>query len=676
MKKLSLGFLVGWLIASQAFAGLPPPTAKGQNDTSAPPTFNLQVPNSQSTRVNGTTALLDTGNLNELANPGFDGGTTGWTASGGTFGTTPTAAFLGDGKLTGSWDSSGVNQTLTSTGVTITSGDGRSSQNYTASMRFKCATGTCTHKIQLYDGTNVLAESTITSSTSQFVRTSVTGPAPASGTVYLRILAVGADENGLYLDSGYLGRAEGFNMSQLSQSKLVGSLYFPVTASCTWDRTSTSIGAFTTTAACPGPTVEVSDTINIATTDADLPQFTMTNMPPGKYFIVTTLAAGQTTTGANDVWTLSDGTTTSGSAAEKNASNSQVTNVTILSAFNYTTAQSTKTFAVQASADTGTVSILNSASGRRLTFQVYYAPSSAEQAYRQDQLPASWSGYHFNDCSWASTGTSLADPADDASCTFTERQNRNFGTVTSYGSKKPGIAFTPNRAGRYWVCAQPIVSGSTTTTYTTVELSDTNSNVIGLSGAYGSNFQAAPVCGVYNASSTSAVTIRLRIAANTGTSTLNASGAAGGTSIEWAITSLDQSFPAPVLASSAVYLQYTGNGANAITANTTNLTWSTKVVDSHNAWNGTTFTAPRAGWYNIVGGVLGTATGNIFYLYKNGSAATMLNGSGATSARHGLIGAIYLTGGDTLTVREDGSDTLSNSATDHWISISSQGGAW
>lgn len=74
MRTLN-SIILGLLISSQAFAGLPPTTVKGQNDSAASVTFNLQVPESQSTRVNGTTALIETGNGNLLGNPGAEGST-------------------------------------------------------------------------------------------------------------------------------------------------------------------------------------------------------------------------------------------------------------------------------------------------------------------------------------------------------------------------------------------------------------------------------------------------------------------------------------------------------------------------------------------------------------------------------------------------------------------------
>jgi hypothetical protein len=75
MKNLKM-ILIAFLISSQAFAGLPPTTGKGQRDTAASVTFNFQAPKKQMTRVNGTTALIETGNGNYIANPGIESGST------------------------------------------------------------------------------------------------------------------------------------------------------------------------------------------------------------------------------------------------------------------------------------------------------------------------------------------------------------------------------------------------------------------------------------------------------------------------------------------------------------------------------------------------------------------------------------------------------------------------
>lgn len=118
-----------------------------------------------------------------------------------------------------------------------------------------------------------------------------------------------------------------------------------------------------------------------------------------------------------------------------------------------------------------------------------------------------------------------------------------------------------------------------------------------------------------------------------------------------------------------VEAQYTGNAGGSITANVTNIDFTTKVNDTHAAWSGTVFTAPVSGQYNISGCVkLTTGAARGIFAYKNGSSIYQLNSAASLDA-FGLSGSVYLVSGDTLSFRSDVTATLSNSATIHWISI-------
>lgn len=134
--------------------------------------------------------------------------------------------------------------------------------------------------------------------------------------------------------------------------------------------------------------------------------------------------------------------------------------------------------------------------------------------------------------------------------------------------------------------------------------------------------------------------------------------------------------PAQVAASEKVYLKYTGNAGGAITANVTNVDFTTKVTDSHGSWSGTTFTAPRPSWYDFDGSWnCTTGAAKDLQLYINGSAKEFVsyNTTGAASSFVMFSGGAYLNAGETATLRSDTSATLSNSATLHWLSIRSQG---
>jgi hypothetical protein len=118
-------------------------------------------------------------------------------------------------------------------------------------------------------------------------------------------------------------------------------------------------------------------------------------------------------------------------------------------------------------------------------------------------------------------------------------------------------------------------------------------------------------------------------------------------------------------------VEYTGNAGTALTANVTNIDFSTKVRDSHGAFNGTTFTAPLPGSYNISGSITLTAgVASAFSAYVNGSQRAQIGGQASTvTSFHSIAGQVYLNAGDTLTIRTNANATLSNSAISHRLTI-------
>ena len=183
------------------------------------------------------------------------------------------------------------------------------------------------------------------------------------------------------------------------------------------------------------------------------------------------------------------------------------------------------------------------------------APLSSQIAVTPDTSAMSWSGYHDTDCGFAISSTTIADTSSDASCTFTERTNSNFGTVTSYlsGSDKlPGIVFTPKRAAKYYVCASTPVYGSAVDKGVYLELSDLTPIVIssGMNAVERANNQKTIVmCGLYSATSTAAKTIRIRTLVDSG-STAALAGYSVAKTVEWSIIAADQVFPMPVIVNS------------------------------------------------------------------------------------------------------------------------------
>jgi hypothetical protein len=134
--------------------------------------------------------------------------------------------------------------------------------------------------------------------------------------------------------------------------------------------------------------------------------------------------------------------------------------------------------------------------------------------------------------------------------------------------------------------------------------------------------------------------------------------------------------PSQIAASEKIRVQYTGNAGAANTADVTDVDFVTKVVDSHGAWSGTTFTAPRADWYDFKAMIFCTTSASRsfslfvggskrYYMFSVPAAGTSMHGPGTTG--------IYLLAGETATIRLDTNGTLSNNAVNHWVAITSQG---
>jgi hypothetical protein len=116
---------------------------------------------------------------------------------------------------------------------------------------------------------------------------------------------------------------------------------------------------------------------------------------------------------------------------------------------------------------------------------------------------------------------------------------------------------------------------------------------------------------------------------------------------------------------------YTGNGGQAITANVTNITWSTVSQDTHGAWNGTEFTCPVSGYYQIFGTCRFTAgIQTDMQAYVDAVVRTQLNGNRDTAEIHSMNGMVYCNAGQKISVRSTVGGTLLNNAVNHAIQIS------
>lgn len=130
-------------------------------------------------------------------------------------------------------------------------------------------------------------------------------PSAGSVKVYAK-----SDNNVYILDSGGTETKLATSAGAGAAYSFIGIANFPPTASCLWTRNNPTFTDFNSDADCPGPTVTAVDTTHgtIQTTDADLPQVTVNDMPAGTYR-VSAYFSGFNSGGGRYGFRLSDGTT-------------------------------------------------------------------------------------------------------------------------------------------------------------------------------------------------------------------------------------------------------------------------------------------------------------------------------------------------------------------------------
>jgi hypothetical protein len=499
-------------------------------------------------------ALVGAGGVanNQLANPDWNSVSTGWTASGGTYARTTTSGQKAFGAGGGSWDSSSASQTLTSGSVTITAGEGFVSANIAGYCKFKAASGTATHKIQIHDGTNVLAEQSITSSTSQFITSGVTVGAATSGTFALRIISVASDEPTLYVDDCYLGLAEGTTIQNVSQAQFFGSIVYAGQASCQWTRTSSATWAdYSADTDCAAPTVAG----NASAPATKVPSIVIPSLPPGHYvFEVGGVMNAQSASSACS-WRITDGTNSTSPVGNYSGTAPGHTPV-ISGALTYTSAQSNVTFTVQGTGSTSSVacSIDADQTTRSFSVRIYRFPATAEMAYRPDQTPASWSGYHDTTCSWARTNTAFGDPTADASCALSTsgRAAATNLSCTTTGSVLPGLSCTLPKIGKYRVCASFAPYGSSGSEAYTVQLVDGSGNALDMAPFNHTATLRMPMrlCGLSSVSSVGSASIWKLQSRASGTASITIEPYFGSNAVEWTVEQADAQAAAPLLVGS------------------------------------------------------------------------------------------------------------------------------
>jgi hypothetical protein len=303
MKTVFLVFFILTLLALDVKAGAPY-GFKGQQQTATQYKNVLQFPNNQITNLGGINALVESGNNNLLSNPSFETVTanTSWTDSG----------------------------TETGIGTAVAVIHGKRALAYLPSAEaISLVQSSTLYQAQFADGVQGLAMCRIKSDVALKVCSVQAGTVSTTNCVdtktdskwglYKVPFILGATSNGVSIagsgltgtvvvDDCFVGAVD--LKQDVDQSRIAGESYFLGTASCNTSRTSTTLGSFTPTAACPGPTIVSGAMGSWQTTDADLIKQTINDLPAGKYEASFSYFATPGTASLNYSHAITDGTTT------------------------------------------------------------------------------------------------------------------------------------------------------------------------------------------------------------------------------------------------------------------------------------------------------------------------------------------------------------------------------
>lgn len=415
------------------------------------------------------------------------------------------------------------------------------------------------YKIQVIaGGSTIISEAPIPASSGISQANVPTFTFPASGTVQLRISSQ-SNAADIAIDNCHLGTG---GLFELSESKLAVDIRIPAAGGCSWTHTNSgSPSDFDPNASCVAPLVTASNVGTWSTVDADLPQFTATNLPAGTYsFIIVGLVSNDGAAGNVLELGVNDGTSqlAYNRSLTHGPTSGDYQSLTVTGSVTYTTAQNSRTFKLQGTYNNGTnITLYNEGSETRML--MYYSPTSSGQAQRIDTVAQSWSGY-YNGCQFSRNSTTFGPVLNGAACVLNTLPGAtNLGSVTPEiigPDTAAGITFTPNSNGKYEVCSNSnIFSGSSAFTMSLALTTDGGATFLdtGNFSSPGSNFASSiKLCAHVVASSTSPVTVstygRSTIAA-----TLQIDGGVGSVYDQsWTIKKMDQQEPAPLVANGVV----------------------------------------------------------------------------------------------------------------------------
>lgn len=464
--------------------------------------------------------------LNE--NFGFEDGTTGWTASGGTFTITSTAANVGFGTQAASWDASAASQTLSYSALTIPAG----LYGKVCSVSWYYKGGDSNLKVQVYDGTNVIAESSALSTQATYSGKQVMYfTCPSSGTITPRLIA-SADAALVYVDDFKIGQE--LLLSAPSMAAWQG--YFG--SDCNFAQTNTSFADFAADASCTFTEQANTGFGAVTFTGAKTPGVIFTAPFDGTIEICA-LAQAQITATQYLSLRWHDGSASFGEMALYQGVT--MVNPSPICGQKAVTKGSAQTWKLQSQVSGGTANVAVPGAGPRSSvefFMRYVSGSSAQESITIDK-----SGWRV-DAKIAGGNPGLGTGAvssktelTNGSLTITPNSesapveipcsgtNPSTGTTCAAGSEGVGVVISPPTAGVYEVCTQftwigDINNGSVRPSFQLVETPNNAQTILqsglqvfqpGVSSSSGNlnNYLPVTQCADFTFADTSKRTIRL-----------------------------------------------------------------------------------------------------------------------------------------------------------------------
>lgn len=478
--------------------------------------------------------------LTKSDNTGFESGLTSWTASGGTTGVETAAPLFG--AKSANWDASALNQTFSSAAKTVV--EGLKVQPCMGLVGYKYGGADNDYSIQAYDGTNVLGETLLPAAASTSTAYVAFG-CPASGSVSLRFVSKVASPgqitiDGSSLSGGNIHLGSNLLLASRADASLVGAVVI-TGCSAGWSTTSGSFADFSTQTGCTYTTYGAA-----LAPSTNIPAIKFASLPPGEYKIEVegALEFSPTSGSSGGLLRIFDGTNGARELSHLATSNGSYTiTPTMIGSFGYSSAQSNVTFSIQGrlQSGSGTTYVGNTSGGSysQTVLRVYRMPTTQQATVTGlDSASNTYTGSLA--CYWTTTSSSYVDPTNGTSCVLTEKQNLNFGTVTN-PSNLPAVTFTPKRLGTYHVCVNTFVQSSALVN-ANIQLVDGSGTQIAETGTNNGNNTPASLCGNYNVTSLSAVTLKVQ-ARNGGSGTATVGW--GGAPTIISIMDVTQSVPSP-----------------------------------------------------------------------------------------------------------------------------------